>query len=54
MGVLNRGMEGSRQLEAAPAPPLHRARRFRRVVLLVVLCALVYPGGGLGRGCGER
>ena len=43
-------MEGSRQLEYSPAPPLHRRRRFRRVVLLVVLCALVYPGWRFGPG----
>lgn len=41
-------METPSQLEYAPAPPLHRRKRFRRIVLLVVLCALVYPGWRFG------
>lgn len=43
-------MEGLSQLEYAPAPPLYRRRRFRRVVLLVMLCALAYPGWRFGPG----
>jgi hypothetical protein len=48
MARFERRMDSPSQLEYAPAPPLYRRKRFRRVALLVVLCAVVYPGWRYG------